>query len=131
MEGDNYRAYICYAISLSEFGENDMAIAMYEKAKAIFPKEPNAYQLLGNLYTNLNRLDDAMKEYKEVLHFRQNDAQTYLLLGNAHYLQGDIEKAIASYRAAIKIEPENDEFKLVYFQVLDEYIDNKRKGEAA
>ena len=72
-----------------------------------------------------------MKEYKEVLHFSQNDAQTYLLLWNAHYLQGDIEKAIASYRAAIKIEPENDEFKLVYFQVLDEYIDKKRKGEAA
>ena len=58
-----------------------------------------------------------------------NDAQTYLLLGNGHYLQGDIEKAIAAYRAAIKLEPENDEHKLVCQLVLDEYIDKKRNGE--
>ena len=52
-----------------------------------------------------------------------------MLLGNAHYLRGEIENSIASYRAAIKIEPENDEHKLVYIQVLDEYIDKKRRGE--
>ena len=94
-----------------------------------FYKEPNAYELLGNLDTNLNRLDDAMAEYKKILRFSPNNAETYMLLGNAHYLQGDIEKAIASYRSSIKIEPDNDEHKLVYFQVLDEYIDRKRKGD--
>ena len=129
MEGDNYRAYICYAISLSEFGENDMAIEMYKKAIEIFPKQPNAYQLLGNLYTNLNRIEEAMAEYKKVLHFATNDAQTYMLLGNAHYLNNEIEKAIASYRASIQIEPDNDEYKLIYYQILDEYIDKKRRGE--
>ena len=55
MEGDNYRAYICYAISLSEFGEYDMAIEMYKRAIEVFPKEPNAYELLGNLYTNFKQ----------------------------------------------------------------------------
>ena len=53
-----------------------------------------------------------------------------MLLGNAHYLKGDMEESIASYRASISIEPENDEFRLVYTQVLDEYIDKKRNGEA-
>ena len=72
---------------------------------------------------------DAMDLYKQALKISPNDAQTYMLLGNAHYLRGEIEKSIASYRAAIKIEPENDEHKLVYIQVLDEYIDKKRKGE--
>ena len=52
-----------------------------------------------------------------------------MLLGNAHYLDNDIEQAIASYRASINIEPENDEYRLIYTQVLDEYIDDKRKGE--
>ena len=89
----------------------------------------NAYILLANLYTNLNRLDEAMEMYKKALQLSPNNAQTYMLLGNAHYLQSDIEKAISSYRAAIKIEPDNDEHKLVYYQVMDEYIDKKRRGE--
>ena len=37
-----------------------------------------------------------------------------------------VEQAIASYRASINISPENDEYRLVYTQVLDEYIDKKR-----
>ena len=52
-----------------------------------------------------------------------------MLLGNAHYLKGEVEQAIASYRASINISPENDEYRLVYTQVLDEYIDKKRNGE--
>ena len=93
------------------------------------PKEKNAYILLANLYTNYNRIDLAMDLYKEALRVKPNDAETYMLLGNAHYLDKDIEKAIASYRASINIQPENDEYRLVYNQVLDEYIDKKRNGE--
>ena len=70
-----------------------------------------------------------MDEYKKILRFLPNSAETYMLLGNAHYLKGDVEKAIAAYRSSMSIEPDNDEYKLVYFQVLDEYIDKKRKGD--
>ena len=57
---------------------------------------------LATYIQTLNRLDDAMAEYKKILRFSPNNAETYMLLGNAHYLQGDIEKAIASYRSSIK-----------------------------
>ena len=56
-------------------------------------------------------------------------AETYMLLGNAHYMKGEIEQAIGSYRSSINIAPENDEYRLVYTQILDEYIDKKRNGE--
>ena len=97
--------------------------------KKIKPKEIDAQILLANLYTNFNHLDKAMDLYKESLRIKPNSAQTYMLLGNAHYLNGEIEQAIASYRASINIAPENDEYRLVYTQVLDEYIDKKRSGE--
>ena len=129
MEGDNYKAYICYAIALSEFGEYDMAVAMYEKAQNVMPAEIEAQVLRANLYTNFNHLDLAMDLYKEAIRLKPNSALTYMLLGNAHYLKGEIEQAIASYRASINISPENDEYRLVYTQVLDEYIDKKRNGE--
>ena len=127
MDGDNYKAYICYAIALSEFKEYNMAEEMYKRAIRLNPDEKNAYVLLANLYTNYNRIDLAMNMYKDALHAKPNDPETYMLLGNAHYLDGDIEKAIASYRSSINIAPENDEYRLVYTQVLDEYAREKFK----
>ena len=87
------------------------------------PDAKNAYVLLANLYTNYNRIDLAINMYKEALRAEPNDAETYMLLGNAHYLDGDIEKAIASYRTSMGIAPENDEYKLIYNQIIEEYID--------
>ena len=107
-----------------------MAVEMYKKAEKIKPKEIDAQILLANLYTNFNHLDLAMDLYKKALRIKPNSAQTYMLLGNAHYLKGEIEQAIASYRSSINIAPENDEYRLVYTQLLDEYIDKKRNGEA-
>ncbi|MFQ8627033.1 MAG: tetratricopeptide repeat protein, partial [Candidatus Gastranaerophilaceae bacterium] len=75
-----------------------------------------------------NRIDLALDLYKEAIRLKANSAETYMLLGNAHYLNNEIEQAIASYRASINIAPENDEYRLVYTQVLDEYIDKKRSG---
>ena len=102
---------------------------MYEKAEAIHPKEIEAQILRANLYTNFNFLDQAMDLYKQVLRIKPNNARTYMLLGNAHYLKGEIEQSIAAYRASINIEPENDEYRLICTQILDEYIDKKRNGE--
>ena len=52
-----------------------------------------------------------------------------MLLGNAHYLDKDIEQAISSYRASIDLAPENDEYKLIYSQVVEDYVKSVH-GEA-
>jgi hypothetical protein len=54
-----------------------------------------------------------------------------LLLGNGHYLQGDIEQALAAYRASITLDQTNDETRLIYNLVLDEYIDKRHSGACA
>ena len=104
---------------------------MYNKAIELQPKETNAYVLLANLYTNFNHLDEAMALYKKVLTIKPNDAEVYMLLGNAHYLKGETETALGAYKSAMTIAPENDEYKLIYVQVLDEYVDQHNAGEAA
>ena len=40
-----------------------------------------------------------------------------------------IEKAIKSYRAAVNMRPDNDEYKLVFIQVLEDYISDIRKDD--
>ena len=44
---------------------------------------------------------------------------------NFNYMKNDIDKALIAYREAIKTSPDNDEYKLIYLQILDEYIDKK------
>ena len=64
--------------------------------------------------------------YKKALRVETNNPETYVLLGNAHYLDNDIEQAILSYRAAISISPDNDEYRLIYSQVMEDYINSVR-----
>ena len=45
------------------------------------------------------------------------------------YMKNEIERSIYSYRAAVNLRPENDEYKLVFIQVLEDYIDEARKGD--
>ena len=44
-------------------------------------------------------------------------------------MNNQVEKAINSYRAAVTMRPENDEYKLVFIQVLEDYIKESRKDE--
>ena len=99
---------------------------MFKKAIEFDKNSPNAYVLLANLYTSLDRVPEAINLYKQALQVTPNDAETYMLLGNAHYLDNDIEQAIASYKASIAIAPENDEYRLIYSQVMDDYVKSVR-----
>ena len=40
-----------------------------------------------------------------------------------------IEDSLKSYRYAVNLVPENDEYKLVYIQLLEDYIVEERSGE--
>ena len=84
--------------------------------------------LLANLYSNQGRIKEAIDTYRKALQVEPNNAETFELLGNAHYLDNDVDQAIQSYRAAIAIAPTNDEYRLIYSQVMEDYIESSRKG---
>ena len=46
-----------------------------------------------------------------------------------YYMNNEIERSIYSYRAAINLKPENDEYKLVFIQVLEDFIKDNRKED--
>ena len=126
---DNYKAYICYAIAKSDFKDYDDAIKLYNKAIEISPNEANAFILLGNLYSNLKKFKEAEEQYKSALKINKLDPSIYVLVANVFYMNNEIERAIQSYRAAVNMRPENDEYKLVFIQVLEDYISELRKGD--
>ena len=67
--------------------------------------------------------------YKEALKINKLDPSIYVLVANVFYMNNEIERAINSYRSASNLRPENDEYKLVLIQVLEDYITEARKGD--
>ena len=129
LDGDNYKAYICYAIAKSDFKDYNDSAELYKKAIKLQPKEANARILLGNLYSNIKKYSEAEAEYREALKINKLDPSIYVLLANVFFMNNEFEKAIKSYRAAVNMRPENDEYKLVFIQVLEDYIAELRKGD--
>ena len=83
---NNYKAYICYAISKSDFKDYDDAVAMYKKAIECNPAESNAYILLGNLYSNQKCYKEAEEQYREALKINKMDPSIYVLLANVYFV---------------------------------------------
>ena len=130
LHGDSqYRAYICYAISKSDFGHYDEAIELYKKAIELEPSQAKAHILLGNMFSNQRRFKEAEAAYKEALKITQLDPDLYILIANTYYMNNEVERSIYSYKAAVGLSPENDEFKLVYIQVVEDFIEESRKDE--
>ena len=110
----------------TEFKDYKLAHDLYLKAIEINPKKSDAYLLLANLLTGIQKVKEAIEYYKKALNAEPNNAQTYALLGSAHYLDNDIEQAVGAYRSAISISPDNDEYRLIYSQVMEDYVNSVR-----
>ena len=89
----------------------------------------NAYILVGNLYSNLKDYEKALEYYNKALALSPNDASIHVLIANTYYMCEKIEDSLKSYRYAVNLVPENDEYKLVYIQLLEDYIEDLRSGE--
>ena len=84
---------------------------------------------IEDLEPTLKNYDGAEEYYKKALHISKMDANLYVLIGNIYYMRGEVERSIHSYRAAVNLRPENDEYKLVFIQILNDYLEENRKDE--
>ena len=81
------------------------------------------------MYSNVKKYKEAEEQYKEALKINKLDPSIYVLIANVYYMSGQIERSIYSYRAAVNMRPENDEYKLVFIQVLDDFVEDYRKED--
>ncbi len=115
------------AIELQFDGEIDAAAGEYRKGLAAEPDNVSAYAQLGRLLLqDKGDIDGAISELVTALSLDPNCAVCQSLLddaletrnstaadqigrGNTFYASGDLRRAVASYRAAIYIDPQNAE----------------------
>jgi tetratricopeptide (TPR) repeat protein len=90
----------------SEGGTYDGAIAEFNAAMKLSPDLPGTHFGMGLALALQGKTDESVKEYEKVLQ-RQNDTDTHRNLGADFDNLGRREEAIAEYKAALAIRPDN------------------------
>jgi Flp pilus assembly protein TadD len=94
--------------SLARSGRNEEAIASFQKALEIDGDFADAHYNLGLVYVGQkDRLDDAIAEFRKAASIRTDCDAMYHSLGLALERRGNIQEAVASYRSALALKPNN------------------------
>ena len=88
-------ALLALLLSVSQAG------ADIETASALFDK--------GNQSYEEGRFDQAIEEYEEILNLGIKDFRVFYNLGNAHFRQNQLGKAILNYRRALDLRPRDED----------------------
>jgi tetratricopeptide (TPR) repeat protein len=88
-------------------GDFNSAENKYIAAVRIDPKSFLAYKGLGEVYTRLGQLDQAVETYKFLLQLNAADDNIYVKLGDLMEQKGDLNEAINNYEKAILLNDQN------------------------
>jgi tetratricopeptide (TPR) repeat protein len=104
---DNPYLHIEQGFALEGKGDLDGAIACYQKALALDPKDVRTYTNLGAILCDAKHdLDGAIACFRKALELDPKLAQAHYNLGNALYAKGQLDEAMAEYRQAIALDPQ-------------------------
>lgn len=79
--------------------------ALYERALAVTSGNYIAHDNLGNLLEDQGKLDQAAKEFKEVIRLTPKIGKPYNDLGKVYALQGKLEEATEMFSNAVRLNP--------------------------
>ena len=88
--------------------ELQQAISYLEQAISINPKNEMAYRLIGDIYENNFSLSLARTWYQKAIDEQISDgSEFYNLIAYTYFKENDFDKAIQTYKQAIKINDKN------------------------
>lgn len=71
--------------------------------------DPSNHQLLGRLYEDVGRFDEAEAEYKKAVDMRPNEGLSYMVLAGYYGRRGENAKMMQAWHDRAKVEPNNPE----------------------
>ena len=108
-------------INLKDF---DAAIKLLEKAKTIDPSNFRAWMDIGkDLLQRNTQVPYALVCLREAAKLEPENIEAHLLLGDAYRIQGQLDKALAAYQKALKVDPENEDALQKVLKIQPENID--------
>jgi len=114
------------AETLPQIKEEELRLA--RQVKASFPRDVQAWILLGNVFYQHGDLPQAMDVWTQGLSLDPKHVKLYLRLGIAAADLGEPEQALAYWRKALEINPQSPELR---WRMANIYIDQGQHRKAA
>jgi tetratricopeptide (TPR) repeat protein len=108
-----YYVYVLYGSYLDEQKEYDQAIAAYDQAIRIDPRNADAFGGRALVWSEKNELDKAIADLTEAIRLEPEYPDSYVSRGWAWQTKGQLDQAIADFSEAIRRDP-GDRVALVY-----------------
>jgi len=102
---DPYQGHLALAQIAAHENEFSEAEREYKKAIEAGPKNWRPYHLLGYLYLQLKRYDDAIAQFQKYVALAPGDANSHDSLGDGYLAKENVDAAIAQYAKALDINP--------------------------
>jgi tetratricopeptide (TPR) repeat protein len=88
-------------------GRADLAMADFEAAIVLNPRDPVAYAYRGEVHKVSGQLEKARAEYDLAISLDRASADLFVNRGEIHRQLGALDKARADFETALKIEPDH------------------------
>jgi tetratricopeptide (TPR) repeat protein len=124
---DSARGYLAYGSFLNDLGEEEKASEQYEKSRELDPKNPAVWNNLANFYGEHSPVTNAFAYYTKAIELEPTEPIYYQNFATTVYLyrkdarefynineQQVFDKALALYRQAMKLAPDNFIFATDY-----------------
>ena len=116
-------AYVWLAMTLSWIGKVEESIELIKKAMRLCPFPPSFYYYaLGESYLIAGRVEEALSEYKKVLHLTPQHIDALTSLSICYGLLGFEEESQAAAAEVIKLDPN---FNIKFYMKILSVIKNK------
>jgi tetratricopeptide (TPR) repeat protein len=124
----SWMAHTNLGAELDDQGRSDEAMAEYQAALRINPKETMARNNLGMSLAQMGRVSEAIEDWEEVLRIDPDHAESHNNLGNALAQMGRMPEAFAHWEKALRSKPD---FTEAHFNFAVALAQAGRYGEAA
>lgn len=95
-----------------------LAFASLDRFQQLEPNSARSHILLGDIYRQRERYDDAQKEYAKALDLSPNSAAALLGLASAYFGNGNINKTIETTQKALLQSPDDPEINVLMGEAL-------------
>jgi tetratricopeptide (TPR) repeat protein len=88
-------------------GEYDRAIADFNQAIQLNPKDAKAFNNRGNAYDEKGEYNRAIADFNEALKLNPKDAGAFNNRGSSYHKKGEYNRAAADFNEALKLNPKD------------------------
>lgn len=106
--GELAALYMNRGVELKQKGRLDAAIADYDRAIAIYPNYPLAFNNRANARRDKGDLDGAIADYSAAIALDADYAAAYTNRGRIHEIRNEPRRARADYEAALATSDKHD-----------------------